>query len=621
MEPLSRSVTRLDQGDWLVAHPDELNAVFFLPLTEPLGFANHQRIPTYYGMDRQIVDSFVTSGLDLTFQRLDEPTQPHLEIPAEFIREEWSGQNWSHVRALSSSVLVHQVVADPWARSGFDTATLVAQANFEGPFSPDGPQLSVLDTGSLARAVLDGVTELKLGEVTVIEAVVPLKVVGHLPDPDSHLLDIISAKSAPSPAEHSGEWGYIQSHDRKWADQLLSRLSGALSVAVDDIRDIQKAYYAVTRLPITLLTRERLPPVLPIIIRRLNATSQPDTWWQGLISVNDNLWPLAGPDTLEEDQLRTVGLVRARVAQQGAFSSYLDLQREAVSALHRQGDTRMSGILAAVAAENLLDELLLHLMWEEARRPEDVAMQWGETTLVSRVKRQFSSRLGGQWDLSSPNAVTLWHREVAVLRHRIVHGAYVPTPGQASLAITRVEELVEHLCDRLADKRRRQVYPRTTLALVGESGLRRRNAYSAALAALQQDPSEPLWDETFARWRNTVNRLRRDRDVQPREAQAQQARLLAVRRPDGSMHWCLHDPDSCLAAPVTVDLTRIPEEQRRDQIAVLDRAGGESPHYAVSIDVERDTTLPVELAGPWREEYRLVPLVGVMVDRSDLDSL
>lgn len=618
-EELSRTVARLDHGDWLVAHPGELNAVFFLPLTEPLGFPNNETIPTHYAMDRKIVDSFVTSGLDLTFQRMDEPAEQHLEIPAEFIREEWSGQNWSHVRALSSSVLVHQVVADPWARSGFDTAMLVARANFDGPFTPDRPRLSVLDTDSLARAALDEVTDLKLGEVTVMEAVVPLKIVGQLPDPDDGLVDIISAKFAPSPGEHSGEWRYVESRDGKWADRLLSRLSGALSAAVDDIRDIQKAYHAVTRHPITLLTRERLPPFLPIIIRRLDAISQPDTWWQGLIRVNDNLWPLAGPETLEKDQLRMVGGMRTRVAQHGAFSAYLDLHREAVSALHRQGDTRMSGILAAVAAETLLDELLLHLMWEEAGRPEDVATQWGETTLVNRVKREYSSRLGGQWDLRFPNAVTRWHREVAALRHRIVHGAYVPTPGQASLAITRVEELVEHLCDRLADKRHRQVYPRTALALAGESGLRRRNAYSALLTALQQDPQEPLWDETFARWRSTVNRLRRDRDAQPREAHAEQARLLAVRRPDGSVHWCLHDPDSCLAAPVTVDLADVPEKQKEGQIAVLDRVSRESPDDAVSIDVERDTSLPVELAGPWREEYRLVPLVGVMVDRSDLD--
>lgn len=32
-EELSRTVARLDQGDLLVAHPGELNAVFFLPLT------------------------------------------------------------------------------------------------------------------------------------------------------------------------------------------------------------------------------------------------------------------------------------------------------------------------------------------------------------------------------------------------------------------------------------------------------------------------------------------------------------------------------------------------------------------------------------------------------------
>ena len=279
----------------------------------------------------------------------------------------------------------------------------------------------------------------------------------------------------------------------------------------------------MTRHPITLLTRERLPPFLPILIRRLNAADQPETWWQGLIRVNDNLWPLAAPEILDREELLAVGHMRTRVAQHGAFSAYLDLHREAVAALHRQGDTRMSGILIAVAAETLLDELLLHLMWEEAQRPEDVAPQWGETTLVNRVKREFSPRIGGQWDMRSPNAVTRWHREVAALRHRIVHGAYVPTAEEVSLAITRVDELVEHLCDRLAIKRHRQVYPRTALALAGESGLRRRNAYSVDLTDLQQDPREPLWDETFTRWRSTVNRLRRDRDTPPRVANAEQA--------------------------------------------------------------------------------------------------
>lgn len=46
MVDIGPDVSRLSRGEWLVAHPPELNAVFFLPLTEPLGFPTNETIPT-----------------------------------------------------------------------------------------------------------------------------------------------------------------------------------------------------------------------------------------------------------------------------------------------------------------------------------------------------------------------------------------------------------------------------------------------------------------------------------------------------------------------------------------------------------------------------------------------
>src|SRR5699024_10702366 len=131
--------------------------------------------------------------------------------------------------------------------------------------------------------------------------------------------------------------------------------------------------------------------------------------------------------------------------------------------------TRIAAMLTGIAAETLLDELLLSLMWEERITPEKAAERWGGT-ITSRVKKEFQNRLGGRWNLKSAGEVKNWGNDIAYLRNRVAHSAYVPSFEEATLALSRLGELIRFLVDRLLQNRSLQRYPRTAWMLAGERG-------------------------------------------------------------------------------------------------------------------------------------------------------
>ena len=601
---------------------DEVDAVFFLPLPDPLALIDKEVIPTYGFIDASTAQilgqsraQFVTVPHDSNLTGRVDATPVDVESITE----------WFRYCTVLSSLMIHHVETDVWARTGLDAASVVMAANFRSAASGKMPRLSTLDgvgarirgrrmpgsrrrTARSARRGGPSSRDFGVSLMTVVEAVVPLRIVGGVPRLRDEVLDISERTSSEA------EWPYIEGS----TDDIAPRLSLALEHAILDIREFHRAYHAVTGDAITLLTRERLPSFLPVILRKKGvANTGTASWESGIVQVNDNLRSLVTPPTLTHEQLGDLAKARFRVAQGGPFIAFMDLHREASAALRRQGDTRMAAILCGVASESLLDELLLHLIWEEGFRPEDAAADWIDS-LKTRVKREYAPRLGGQWDLVAPNPVTRWHEDVAQLRHRVVHGGYVPSRGEATLALSRLDSLASYLEDRVLQRRALQKYPRTAWMLVGTRGFERKKVNAPELRRLLNDPTQPNWDETFARWRDAVSRCRRSAE-RARTPDRSSAFLVAVRHPSDQVTWCLHDRRQHLAAPVALDVEDLPGGQRANLLSKLEDLRQAGLTNAVSFALARDDTLRFTETGPWVEEYHLVPMAGVMVDKHDLD--
>lgn len=584
---------------------DEIDVVFFLPLQDALPLPEKLILPTYETIHPDKVREILGSGLDFVAMPADGSSGGDGQV----IDVDTVDQ-WFYFSMLSSSLMVHSVETDVWARTALDAAYVTLAAQFTSATTGEMPDLSTLGAQPASHDD-DGdprPRDLGAGLVTVIEAVVPLHLVGDPPVLSDEFLDI------SSPATREGPLPYRSVTRRN----LISRLGSALDAAITDIRTYQRSYYATTGDPITLLTRERLPAFVPFILRNKAPTEDPDSDWEhGIARVNDNLRHIIAPEELSEDRVEYMFMASGEVERSGPFVSFLDLHREAKAALRRQGDTRLSAIMCGVAAESLLDDVLLCMLWEEAKRPEEVAKPW-DPSLTRRVKREYAPRLGGQWDLQRSNPITHWHDDVAQLRHRVAHSAYLPTRGEATLASSRLNELLTYLVDRLLERRRLAQYPRTAFMLAGNHGLETRKIRSRELETLQADDKQPNWRQTFGRWRDAVTRCRRDSE-RPRIPNTTDALKIAVQQPDNSMSWCLFDESQYLAAPAKVDIKDFPATTQRSLTTCFETLREKAPGAPESVRAVTEKAVPVEVTGEWREAYHFLSRQSVMVDGSDID--
>jgi hypothetical protein len=211
-------------------------------------------------------------------------------------------------------------------------------------------------------------------------------------------------------------------------------------------------------------------------------------------------------------------------------------------------------------------------MWEEKRTPEEVANSWIES-LDTRIRTEFHTRLGGNWDPTASGPIGRWNRSVSALRHRVVHAGYTPSFEEAKDAIEAVRLLVEYLCDRLAANGVVTKYPRTAIVLVNENGLRRRHAWVSRVDAVANSPYEPNWVETFHRWREAWRRLVRDREGEMRTPALGRADALAIVSEDDQISWILHDRLTHLATPATLSSDSHALLPRAEQVIASARQG------------------------------------------------
>lgn len=398
------------------------------------------------------------------------------------------------------------------------------------------------------------------------------------------------------------------------ADFSEDSIDAAFSVAVEAVQSIQRAFYLASRAPLTFVTQENVSPF--ILMGKREATGPENGWPEDLDVYIPNPASAHAFTELEltEPQIEAFFAVLSG-GEKAPFLPFAELVADGRHALFRRGDYRGAAFLLYSASEVLLDTLLLHMLWEEKRRPEDVARDYFPETagFATRLARHYHDRLRGNWTTKGYGNVAVWHRDLVTLRHRVVHAGYRPTRDEGYSAYDAYLKLEEFLVERVTHRRFIERYPRTALALRGRPGLEWRGRWMDWLNDLLNDPDEPLWQETFGRWRGVVNAMRGD--AQPLPVRPDDLASVLVMDAEGREGWWLHDTVNRLVRPCETPSMGV------DQRAIFDTVRQEflldaNPEDRASVVWVGGATKPLPGTN-WRREHEVLPLHGVMLDGTD----
>lgn len=163
------------------------------------------------------------------------------------------------------------------------------------------------------------------------------------------------------------------------------------------------------------------------------------------------------------------------------------------------GEEGLAVVQANTSCETLLDVVLGLLLWEESVTPQEAAEEYANQKTMARINKSLQPRLGGNWS-TAQGPVSKWFHHTYRLRHKVVHGGYLPTIKEASLALEGAFQFHNFLFDRIADSRTK--YPRTALLTLAEPGLRSRDLWSGQIKRFAKEvaPNEPSWESSFTPW-------------------------------------------------------------------------------------------------------------------------
>ena len=282
--------------------------------------------------------------------------------------------------------------------------------------------------------------------------------------------------------------------------RAMFRVHHVLSKLVD-------AYRLMTYSATPSLTWEQLPLVIPILTRDL----RPRSPWADKISM---IVPhmrgqyTGAPDAPGADMLK-FGLYEALLLDSGGHLIFRVRRHQVNSKMSyfRYGDYGAALIQLHLAAEVLLDGLLLYLLWEEGMSADAAAQIWRKEGLIKRLRTHYASRLGGNWSTTTPGAVGDWAQLVPRLRGRVVHAGFEPGQRDIAEVADKVDRLIEFCLDRLITKAR--TYPKSTLLVLGTSRkFRRAKTISADLLQDIDEIDEGEADASFKSWADAVGNRR-----------------------------------------------------------------------------------------------------------------
>lgn len=321
-------------------------------------------------------------------------------------------------------------------------------------------------------------------------------------------------------------------------------LSTGFDNALNILRSFQRSHHIVTTRPLSLVVRKSLPAILPVVLSSGEIFAKPEMTM--FVANQDEQYASSfrGPE-LPQEKLKQLSQAFNDYSP-NLFTAFSDMRREARLA-YACGKNLSAIILAGAAAEALLVEIMLLMMWEEDLDCAAVAKILDtKDTVTKKVTSQFAGRLGGQWNTKQPGPIRDWRVNLADLRNRAVHGGHTPDDRMIQTAFESLEALERYIGDRLAANMRE--YPATTQIFLGAEGLARRGKITAFQQAVRQDNSylPPAPGQYFRRWNEEVTRIRAGCHV----GSAENADLFLVRYPNGLHRWFIQDNYSGLAAQV-----------------------------------------------------------------------
>jgi len=152
------------------------------------------------------------------------------------------------------------------------------------------------------------------------------------------------------------------------------------------------------------------------------------------------------------------------------------------------------------AIEMFCNGLLGLCQWESGGTREELIGWLEKEGFDKRLRDRFHGFLGGNWDARSTSSPLQPLDDTARVRHRVVHAAYEPTQEEVDNAALAFSELSEFAKDRLIASK--YSFPRTTMLLLGKSGLERKNAWSRRFERLAEVlVNEDDWLQTYTAWR------------------------------------------------------------------------------------------------------------------------
>lgn len=398
----------------------------------------------------------------------------------------------------------------------------------------------------------------------------------------------------------------------------------AFDYALEHVRQIQHAVFAVDKVPPPLLTTQSLPSMVPYSIHSISG-EEPSLdlgcyLIPSVMSAQSHWYRSTGSLGEADDQLPASSLIHASLDRQianGPFVAYSELINEAQVAALNSGLPRAAALAAASAGEVLLDEALRCVLWESGSTPEEAGKLFAnERDFKPRTTKQLPRYLGGTWKLKGDGVIARWFNDVYRLRHRIVHAGENPSNDDVQSALSTTFELNEFLADRLSNKV--NLYPRSTMFFLGVPGLERRRLWTNRLQELSLEPNEPHWASTFSRWRKSLEVAREmTRSRQSLKGDLKSAYAIFWVHTTGSFKWVLFDPNTYATAQVDIgQLTGIPatEVEQADQYIELARIGAlDTPRMKIFESARSIGTSTLE----WQLPYRNLPMLNVMVDGSE----
>lgn len=333
---------------------------------------------------------------------------------------------------------------------------------------------------------------------------------------------------------------------RPLTEDMLSEL---FNDAVTSIRRFLKAYHIVTQHTMELVTRQNTAPCIPYSAEDIDDKGQPiagrASLQTGILLVH---LPNAGSDieTAISPQLLDDIAFTSSTYLDNTLDQFYNIRREAFLA-YNNGNSIVASLLLGVAAETVLDELLLMMLWEEGMLPEDVHELWrsdSSDTTFKRVESDlYSSRLGGEWSSRvKGSTIRKWRHKILELRNKVAHIGYEPTQEEMQEGFDTLIELVSFTADRLCENLKQ--YPICTDVIVGYPGMVKRGCREEFEEYTQDlvHPDNP--QRTFGYWKFEVERFRSDRPFMGSYKKSKPAFLVHA---SGEKMWLLLDDENRLA--------------------------------------------------------------------------